>query len=77
MRVIGRYGCPVSLSDDQILCWFLIMEIQFPVVQALATCPSGAHTIETVGAIPAKQYYDCDSLTSVTIGDSVPSTPLR
>ena len=35
------------------------------------SCPSGSYTVTTVGAIAYGAFQNCDSLTSVTIGDSV------
>ena len=37
------------------------------------TCPSGYYTVDIVGPIPAEAFSYCDSLTSVTIGNSVTS----
>ena len=37
------------------------------------SCPSGSYTVSTVGAIAASAFENCDSLTSVIIGDSVTS----
>ena len=39
----------------------------------LATCPSGVYTVNITGAIPDREFYNCDSLTNVTIGNSVTS----
>lgn len=36
-------------------------------------CPVGSYTINIVGAIADDAFYKCDSLTSVTIGNSVTS----
>ena len=37
------------------------------------SCPSGSYTVSTVGPIAASAFENCDSLTSVIIGDSVTS----
>ena len=37
------------------------------------SCPSGSYTVSTVGAIADSAFRNCDSLTSVIIGDSVTS----
>ena len=37
------------------------------------SCPSGSYTVSTVGAIVESAFRNCDSLTSVIIGDSVTS----
>ena len=37
------------------------------------SCPSGSYTVSTAGTIADSAFENCDSLTSVIIGDSVNS----